>query len=68
MMEKLIRELDRNLNYARCIEDRKLRKTYFDQAYGMAYMCVMLDLATSEEISKLWDIYKGQFEELIWGC
>ena len=68
LLEILKRELNRNLYFAHHTEDKHLRKTYFDQAYGMCVMFEALHQGSSEDVSAVWDNIRPQFEKLIWGC
>lgn len=68
MMNTLINALDRQLKWCKNEFATATRKTYFDQAFGMAQMACCFYPNDSKRIQNLWeDVYRPQFENLIYG-
>lgn len=68
-MITLINMLDRHLSNCRKHADsQSLRRTYFDQAFGMVLMYCALFPNNCQKAEQLWDdVYRSQFEEILWG-
>ena len=43
------------------------KKTFFDQAFGAAQYHIFMFPADQQEVEELWNCYKPQFEEIIYG-
>ena len=69
MMNTLINCLDSHLRDCRMYADStSLRRTYFDQAFGMLTMYNALYPNDFAKTEKLWnEVYRPQFEEIIYG-
>ena len=68
-MATLINLLDRHLRQCQKYADsQSLKRTYFDQAFGMLTMYCALYPNNSQKAEKLWDeVYRPQFEKILWG-
>ena len=68
-MNTLINQLDRHLSMCKEYADsRSLRRTYFDQAFGMLTMYNALYPNDFSKTEKLWnEIYRPHFEALVYG-
>ena len=68
-MITLINQLDRHLSMCKKYADsHSLRRTYFDQAFGMLTMYCALYPNNYQKAEKLWDeVYRPQFEALVYG-
>lgn len=68
-MATLINMLDRHLNDCRMYANsQSLKRTYFDQAFGMLLMYCALYPNNYQKAEQLWDeVYRTQFEEILWG-
>ena len=68
MMTTLINALDLQLKWCKSEHYKTFRKTYFDQAFGMLTMYNALYPNDFSKTEKLWnEVYRPQFEELIYG-
>lgn len=68
MMNTLINALDRNLKWCKDEYHPTAKRASFDQAFGMAQMACSFYPQESKKIEKLWEeVYKPQFEKLIYG-
>lgn len=68
-MTTLINLLDRHLRQCQKYADNQsLKRTYFDQAFGMLTMYCALYPNNDQKAEKLWDeVYRPQFEKILWG-
>lgn len=68
-MQTLISYLDRHLAMCKKYADsQSLKRTYFDQAFGMLTMYCGLHPNQYAKAEKLWDeVYRPQFETIMWG-
>lgn len=68
-MNTLIITLDRQLDYCKKYAvSQSLKRTYFDQAFGMLTMYCALYPNDYQKAEKLWnEVYRPQFETLLWG-
>ena len=68
-MITLINQLDRHLSMCKKYADsHSLRRTYFDQAFGMLTMYCALYPNNYQKAEQLWDeVYRPQFEALVYG-
>jgi hypothetical protein len=67
MMNTLINALDRQLKWCGDEMLTTFRKTYFDQAFGMAQMACCFYPNDAERIQNLWeDVYRPAFEKLVY--
>lgn len=68
-MTTLINLLDRHLRQCKKYADsQSLKRTYFDQAFGMLTMYCALYPNNSQKAENLWDeVYRPQFEAILWG-
>lgn len=68
-MQTLINYLDRHLAMCKKYADsQSLKRTYFDQAFGMLVMYCGLYPNCEDKAEKLWDeVYRPQFETIMWG-
>lgn len=68
-METLITLLDRHLDWCKTLAcSYSLKRTYFDQAFGMLTMFCSIYPDQYTEAEKLWDEkYRPAFEAILWG-
>lgn len=68
-MNTLILMLDRHLDYCKKFAmSQSLKRTYFDQAFGMLTMYCALYPNDYSKAEKLWEeVYRPQFEKILWG-
>ena len=66
-MDNLITMLDYYLRACKATADRRTREKYFNQAFGVAQYHEFLFSYDEKKVCDLWDTYKPQFEELVYG-
>ena len=67
MMNTLINALDRQLEWCKKENLKDFRKTYFDQAFGMAQMARYFYPNDRKHIEALWEeVYRPAFERLVY--
>ena len=68
IFNKTREQVERNYALAQSMEDTFIRKTYFDQAFGMvALASVLLPTEEFDNLCEMWDEYKPKFEYLVYG-
>ena len=68
MMNTLINALDRQLEQCKKENLKDFRKTYFDQAFGMAQMACFFYPNDHKHIEALWEeVYRPAFEKIVYG-
>lgn len=67
MLTTLINVLDYYLKACKNEQEKRDQRTFFDQAFGAAQYHVWLLPADQQEVEELWNCYKPQFEELVYG-
>ena len=67
-MEKLREQLNYQLALCDRAYNQSTRKTFYDQAFGMAGMYMCLHPEEGEAVTMLWnDEYRPKFESMIYG-
>lgn len=67
MLKTLTNALDYYLKACKNAQDLRTQRTFFDQAFGAAQYHIFLFPANQQEVEELWNCYKPQFEEIIYG-
>ena len=67
MLKTLINALDYYLKACKNAHEKRDQRTFFDQAFGAAQYHIFLLPADQQEVEELWNCYKPQFEEIIYG-
>ena len=68
ILNKTHEQVERSFRLAESMEDTSIRKTYFDQAFGMVTLAsVLLPIEEFDNLCGMWDEYKPKFESLVYG-
>lgn len=67
MLTTLINALDYYLKACKSAQKLRDQRTFFDQAFGACQYHIWLLPADQQEVEELWNCYKPQFEELVYG-
>ena len=67
MITMLATCLDYYLRACKGAADRTTRKTFFDQAFGACQYHLMMFHDDQQKVERLWNDYKPEFEELVYG-
>ena len=66
-MRTLINALDYYLKACKNAKEMRDKRTFLDQAFGAAQYHIFFRPADQQEVEELWNCYKPQFEEEIYG-
>lgn len=67
MLNTLINALNYYLKACRNAQDKRTQRTFCDQAFGAAQYHILMFPNDQKRVEDLWDVYKPQFEEIIFG-
>lgn len=67
MLNTLINALNYYLKACRNAQDKRTQRTFCDQAFGAAQYHILMFPNDQKRVENLWDVYKPQFEEIIYG-
>lgn len=67
MLNTLINALNYYLKACRNAQDKRTQRTFCDQAFGAAQYHILMFPNDQKKVENLWDVYKPQFEEIIYG-
>lgn len=67
MLNTLINALNYYLKACRNAQDKRTQRTFCDQAFGAAQYHILMFPNDQKRVEDLWDAYKPQFEEIIYG-
>lgn len=67
MLNTLINALNYYLKACRNAQDKRTQRTFCDQAFGSAQYHILMFPNDQKRVEDLWDVYKPQFEEIIYG-
>ena len=67
MLNTLINALNYYLKACRNAQDKRTQRTFCDQAFGAAKYHILIFPNDQKKVEDLWDVYKPQFEEIIYG-
>ena len=66
-MQSLIWSLDYYLKACTNTEEHTSKLAFFNQAFGACQYHIILFPAQQSEVEELWNCYKPQFEEIVYG-
>ena len=66
MLNTLINALNYYLKACRNAQDKRTQRTFCDQAFGAAQYHILMFPNDQKKVEDLWDVYKPQFEEIIY--
>lgn len=66
MLNTLINALNYYLKACRNAQDKRTQRTFCDQAFGAAQYHILMFPNDQKKVENLWDVYKPQFEEIIY--
>lgn len=66
MLNTLINALNYYLKACRNTQDKRTQRTFCDQAFGAAQYHILMFPNDQKRVENLWDVYKPQFEEIIY--
>lgn len=67
MLTTLATALNYYLKACRNTQDKRTQRTFCDQAFGAAQYHILMFPNDQKRVEDLWDVYKPQFEEIIYG-
>ena len=67
MVNTLINALNYYLKACRNAQDKRIQRTFCDQAFGAAQYHILMFPNDQKRVEDLWDVYKPQFEKIIYG-
>ena len=67
MVNTLISALNYYLKICRNAQDKRTQVTYYERAFGAAQYHILMFPNDRKRVEDLWDVYKPQFEEIIYG-
>ena len=67
MLNTLINALNYYLKACRNAQDKRTQRTFCYQAFGAAQYHILMFPNDQKRVEDLWDVYKPQFEEIIFG-
>lgn len=66
MLNTLINALNYYIKACRNAQDKRTQRTFCDQAFGAAQYHILMFPNDQKKVEDLWDVYKPQFEEIIY--
>lgn len=67
MLTTLISALDYYLKACKNAQEKRVQRTFFDQAFGACEYHILMFHDDQEKVEQMWDIYRPKFEALVYG-